>query len=247
MTTAIRAGNLGKSYGGKPALREVSFDLMPGQWCTLLGENGAGKSTLIQLLCGLFTPDEGRVEIAGHDLATSPTRALAHLGVVFQQSTLDLDLSVRDNLLYHAGLHGLPHAQAVQRLAQGLAWMGLQAHEKHKVRSLSGGNRRKVELVRSLLHGPRVLLMDEATVGLDPASREHLLQGVHQLVREQQMCVIWTTHWAQEARHSDVLLVLQKGRLGFQGKPESLVQQTGQRDLENAFLSFTQATPKPAA
>lgn len=245
MTPVIRVQQLGKSYGDKPALQDVSFDLMPGQWCTLLGENGAGKSTLIQLLCGLFTPDQGRIEIAGHDLAREPTRALARLGVVFQQSTLDLDLSINDNLHYHAGLHGLSARQASERIPQGLRWMGLETVQKHKVRSLSGGNRRKVELVRSLLHGPQVLLMDEATVGLDTASRQQLLQGVAQLVREQQLCVIWTTHWAQEAEQSDQLLILKKGKLGFQGTPTALADQTGASSLEKAFLQFA-ANPTQA-
>lgn len=245
MNCAIRVRQLGKSYADKPALQDVSFELQAGQWCTLLGANGAGKSTLIQLLCGLFTPDSGSIEIDGVDLSRQPARALARLGVVFQQSTLDMDLPVADNLLYHAGLHGLPGPLARQRIEEGLHWMGLETARHSKVRSLSGGNRRKVELVRSLLHGPRVLLMDEATVGLDPASRHQLLQGVEQLVRQQQLCVIWTTHWAEEAKPSDVLLVLQKGRLAFEGQPGLLMQQTAQPSLEKAFLQFTQPDRQP--
>jgi ABC-2 type transport system ATP-binding protein len=236
---ALAVENLGKSYGRTQALTEVSFALHPGQWVALLGENGAGKSTLIQLLCGLFTPDQGHIEVMGLDLARQPHPALAQLGVVFQQSTLDLDLTVLGNLHYHAGLHGLAPAVARERIVQGLAWAGLSEVAHATVRTLSGGNRRKVELVRALLHAPRVLLMDEATVGLDPASRQQLLELVQRLVREQGLCVLWTTHWAQEVAQADVLLVLQQARLRFAAPPAQLLAQTGAADLEQAFLQFS--------
>jgi ABC-2 type transport system ATP-binding protein len=238
MNTAITVRDLSKSYGKNHALQAVSFDLQAGQWCVLLGENGAGKSTLIQLLCGLFTPDSGAVYIDGHDLTARPCAALAALGVVFQQPTLDMDQTVLENLRYHAGLHGLPASVARERIEQGLAWVGLQAQTHDRVRSLSGGNRRRVELVRSLLHRPRVLLMDEASVGLDPVSREQLLGAVAQLVREQGLCVLWTTHWAHEVAQADVLMVLQKGRLIFSDTPEQLLAQTGQSQLDKAFLAI---------
>jgi len=236
---ALRVQDLGKSYGRTQALDGVSFALQAGQWVALLGENGAGKSTLVQLLCGLFTPDQGQIEVMGLDLSAQPCAALAQLGVVFQQSTLDLDLSVQDNLHYHAGLHGLAPAVARQRIADGLAWAGLTGVARAAARTLSGGNRRKVELVRSLLHAPRVLLMDEATVGLDPASRQQLLELVQRLVKEQGLCVLWTTHWAQEVVQADVLLVLQQARLLFAAPPDQLLAQTGAADLEQAFLQFS--------
>ena len=151
----------------------------------LIGLRGAGKSTLLQLLTGLFTPDQGRIEVLGHDMRAQPARALAGLGVVFQQSALDMDLSVMANLLFHTDLHGMPRALARERIGTQLAAMGLQDQARAVVRNLSGGTRRKVELVRALLHAPRVLLMDEATVGLDPASRQQLLDSVRRLCREQ--------------------------------------------------------------
>ena len=236
--TALMVARLGKSYGRNKALDGVSFSLRPGQWGALLGENGAGKSTLIQLLCGLFTPDEGRIEVMGLDLSARPCEALAQLGVVFQQSTLDLDLSVLDNLRYHAGLHGLPPDLARQRIEEGLSRAGLESAARATARTLSGGNRRKVELVRALLHAPRVLLMDEATVGLDPASRRQLLDLVERLVREQGLSVLWTTHWVQEVARADALLVLQQGRLRFAAAPVTLLAQTGQNELEQAFLQL---------
>jgi ABC-2 type transport system ATP-binding protein len=236
----LQVQGLRKRYGAVQALGGVSLSLPLGQWWVMLGPNGAGKSTLVQLLCGLFVPDEGRIAIAGHDLTAHPSAALAHLGVVFQQSTLDVDLTVQQNLDHHAALHGLVRADALARTEALLGWMGLQDQARRTVRELSGGNRRKVELVRALLHGPRVLLMDEATVGLDPASREHLLASVAELVRQRQLSVLWTTHWVQEARHADALLILNRGQLVFQAPPAQLLAHTGQTDWETAFLQVIQ-------
>ena len=154
----------------------MSFAAQPGEFIALLGPNGAGKSTLFQLLSGLFTADSGRIEVMGHDMTRDPVPALARLGIVFQQPTLDLELSVTANLLFHAGLHGIPRAVAQARIEKELARLGLADRAHDKTAQLSGGNRRRVELARALLHEPRVLLMDEATVGLDPASRSDLLK-----------------------------------------------------------------------
>ena len=217
----LHASGLHKSYQGKPALRGLDLTLRAGELVVLLGPNGAGKSTLLQLLTGLFTPDRGRIEVLGHDMGRQPARALAGLGVVFQQSALDLDRSVRDNLLFHTDLHGLPRAQALARIDAGLAEHGLQAQARASVRSLSGGTRRKVELVRALLHRPRVLLMDEATVGLDPASREALLHAVRRLCDTLGMAVLWATHLIEETRHADRLLLLQQGAVRFDGSVQA--------------------------
>jgi ABC-2 type transport system ATP-binding protein len=240
VTPAIEICGLTKSYGRTKALAGVDMRLQRGQWAVLLGENGAGKSTLIQLLCGLFTPDAGSIAVDGIDLTRTPTQALARMGVVFQQPTLDLDLSVQTNLEYHAGLHGMSQAIARQRIQRGLSWMGLADAQRSKVRQLSGGNRRKVELVRALMHSPRVLLMDEATVGLDPPSRQQLLDAVLQLVKEQGLCVLWTTHWAQEVARCDRLLVLRKGQMIFDQTPAALLAQTRCDDVESAFLLLNQ-------
>lgn len=181
----LHAQGLTKAYGKHVALRGVSLTLRPAERVALLGPNGAGKSTLLQLLTGLFVPDAGEIRVVGHDLRTAAPRALARVGVVFQQPALDLDLSVGANLRFHTDLHGLARDVADERIAAGLARMGLADQQGKACRTLSGGNRRKVELVRALLHRPAVLLMDEATVGLDPASRVQLLQAVEALQREQ--------------------------------------------------------------
>ena len=221
----LQAHDLHKSYGGKPALKGVSLQLFPGEMVALLGPNGSGKSTLMQLLTGLFSPDSGHIEVLGCNMRTHASRALAGLGVVFQQTALDLDLSVQANLLFHTDLHGLPRGTARDRIAQALAGMGLDDQAGAVVRSLSGGTRRKVELVRALLHRPRVLLMDEATVGLDPGSRQQLLGTVRQLVTDSQVAVLWATHLMEEIDVADRLLFLQAGTVRFDGDSDAFKAQ----------------------
>jgi ABC-2 type transport system ATP-binding protein len=234
--TLLHADRLHKSYGDKPALRDLSLTLSAGELVVLLGPNGAGKSTLMQLLTGLFSPDQGRVEVLGHDMRSHASRALAGLGVVFQQPALDLDLSVMANLLFHTDLHGLPRAVARERIAQGLQTMGLGEQANAPVRSLSGGTRRKVELVRALLHAPRVLLMDEATVGLDPASRQQMLARVRALTREQGVAVLWATHLIEEIEQADRLVVLHQGQLRFEGSVAEFSAQSQGNSLPDQVL-----------
>ena len=234
--TVLRADNLHKAYNGKPALQGVSLQLQAGELLALLGPNGAGKSTLLQLLTGLFTPDQGAITVLGHDLRTHPSRALAGLGVVFQQSALDLDLTVMANLLFHTDLHGLPRKTARERIDAQLAAIGLQDQARAVVRSLSGGTRRKVELVRALLHRPRVLLMDEATVGLDPASRQQLLDAVRDLCSRDGMAVLWATHLIEEARAADRLLLLHQGQVRFDGSTSEFMAAAQGSDFQAEVL-----------
>ena len=235
----LRTTGLVKRYGARVALAGVSIELGAGSFVALLGPNGAGKSTLFQVLTGLFAADEGEVEVAGHPLRTAATRALRGIGVVFQQMSLDLDLSVRRNLLFQADLHGLPRRLARERIDQGCARLGIAADLDRKVRELSGGNRRKVELVRANLHQPAVLLMDEATVGLDPKSRQDLLGALRADVRERGVCVLWATHWVEEAQAADRVLVLHKGKLLADGTPAQVTQALGEPTLEAGFIART--------
>lgn len=234
--TLLNAENLHKSYGKTHALQGVSLQLRAGEMVALLGPNGAGKSTLLQLLTGLFSPDQGRIEVLGHDLRQHASRALAGLGVVFQQSALDLDLTVRANLLFHTDLHGLPRAVARERIQDGLALMGLTEQIDAVTRGLSGGTRRKVELVRALLHQPRVLLMDEATVGLDPASRQQLLTAVRSLTAQRQVGVLWATHLIEEIKVADRLLLLHRGAVRFDGSIDTFMAQADGDDLHEEVL-----------
>lgn len=232
--------HISKRYGAQVALDQLGFDLAPGQFCALLGPNGAGKSTLFQVLSGLFTPDSGDVSLFDVSLRHQPQQVLARLGVVFQQQALDLDLSVRRNLKFHAQLHGLQwsavHGQAQALLRQ----LGLDDAWERPVRALSGGNRRKVELARALLHQPALLLMDEPTVGLDPKSRHDLMAAVRRQVREQQCMVLWATHLVEEAEQADRVLVLHHGKVVADGSPREVCQQLGGDTLEQGFIHITQ-------
>ena len=221
----LTAHDLHKSYAGKPALRGVSLQLFPGEMVALLGPNGSGKSTLMQLLTGLFSPDCGQIEVLGYNMRSHASNALAGLGVVFQQTALDMDLSVQANLLFHTDLHGLSRSIARGRIDQALADMGLAGQAGAVVRSLSGGTRRKVELVRALLHRPRLLLMDEATVGLDAGSRQQLLTTVRKLVDASQVAVLWATHLMEEIEMADRLVFLHAGAVRFDGRAEAFKTQ----------------------
>jgi ABC-2 type transport system ATP-binding protein len=235
----LRTTQLTKRYGRHAALQSLSLHVEAGQFVALLGPNGAGKSTLFQVLTGLFAADEGEVEVAGHSLRSAPTSALRHIGVVFQQISLDMDLSIRRNLLFQADLHGLPRRLAHERIAADCARLGVEANLERKVRELSGGNRRKVELVRATLHRPAVLLMDEATVGLDPKSRQDLLAALHADVRDRGVCVLWATHWVEEALGADRVLVLHKGSLLADGTPVEVTHALGADTLEAGFIART--------
>jgi ABC-2 type transport system ATP-binding protein len=228
-----------KSYGARKALDGVSLAVDAGEFVALLGPNGAGKTTLFQLLTGLFVPDGGHILVDGHDIRRSAVAALARLGVVFQQPTLDLDLTVRGNLRFHARLHGLGGRRAATRIQDELARLGLAAEADRPCRTLSGGNRRRVELSRALVHDPRLLLMDEPTVGLDPGSRRALVEYVHALCRERGLGVLWATHLVDEAEGADRVLVLHQGQLLCEGTAQDLLHKTGKPTLADAFIDLT--------
>ncbi len=242
---ALVLDNIVKSYGPIRALDSVSLTASAGEFIALLGPNGAGKTTLFQLLSGLFVPDSGRIEIMGHDMLADPVPALAKLGIVFQQPTLDLELSVTGNLLFHAGLHGIPRAVAKQRISEELARLGLAERAHDKAAQLSGGNRRRVELARALLHQPRVLLMDEPTVGLDPASRSDLLAFMLKLRAERSVGVLWATHLCDEVPKADRVVVLHRGKILADSTPAQFVTRAGKTTVEQAFLAMTGTPIEP--
>ena len=236
----LKVADVSKSYGAVQALACVNFELAPGTFNCLLGPNGAGKSTLFQIMSGLFTPDDGAVTIDKHELNRAAVKALARLGIVFQQATLDLDLSAEANLRFHARLHGLPGSTARPRITQELQNVGLSMEDRGKpCRQLTGGNRRKVELARALVHEPKVLLMDEPTVGLDPGSRRDLLRHVHQQCVDKGLCVLWATHLVDESRDCHRLLVLHEGRMIADGNTETLLAQHDADDVAELFFLLT--------
>ena len=237
---ALEVRGVSKSYGAPPkALDEVSLTVAAGEFVGLLGPNGAGKTTLFQILSGLFVADAGSVHVLGHDMRHAATKALAGIGVVFQQPTLDLDLSVRANLRFSARMHGMPSRLRRDRIEAELERLELGERADAPARTLSGGNRRRLELARALVHEPSVLLMDEATVGLDPASRRHLLDYVLRLRRERSVGVLWATHLVDEVERADRVVILHRGRVLDSGPPAEIVDRAGAPSIGEAFLAMT--------
>lgn len=222
-------------YGKRRALDDVSFTVEPGRFCALLGPNGAGKSTLFALLTRLIVADEGTINIAGFDIARSPRAALARIGVVFQQPTLDLDMTVRRNLRYFAGLHGLSGRPASLAIDAALTQLGMAERADETVRALNGGHRRRMEIARALIHGPNILLLDEPTVGLDAASRKAITDHVHDLA-DSGLAVLWATHLVDEIAPTDQVVVLHRGRVLSNG---GAAETAGERGLAKAFLAMT--------
>jgi ABC-2 type transport system ATP-binding protein len=241
---ALLLDNVVKTYGPIRAVNGVSFIARAGEFIALLGPNGAGKTTLFQLLSGLFVPDSGRIEVMGHDMTRDAVPALARLGIVFQQPTLDLELTVTANLMFHAGLHGIPRSVAKPRIEAELNRLGLADRANNKASQLSGGNRRRVELARALLHQPKVLLMDEATVGLDPGSRSDLLTLLLAMRAERKVAVLWATHLCDEVEGADRVIVMHLGKVLADTTPHNLVATAGVSTVEQAFLAMT-AEPPP--
>ena len=241
---ALEVQGLTKSYGPLKALDDVSLAVSAGEFVGLLGPNGAGKTTLFQILSGLFVADAGSVHVLGHDIRRSATAALAGIGVVFQQPTLDLDLSVLANLRFSARMHGMPRGRRRERIDAELERLDLAERADAPARHLSGGNRRRVELARALVHEPSVLLMDEATVGLDPASRRHLLDYVLELRRERSVGVLWATHLVDEVERADRVVILHRGRILDAGPPAEIVVRAGAANIGEAFLAMTGKAPE---
>jgi len=239
MVTALSVAGISYSFGGTFALDDVGFDIAEGDFTVLLGPNGAGKTTLFSLVTRLYDARQGEIRIFGHDVRRQSRQALAAIGVVFQQPTLDLDLTVTQNLLYHGALHGLPLAESRRRAARELARLEMVERAGEKVRRLNGGHRRRVEIARALLHRPRLLLLDEPTVGLDVPTRRAIVDYVHTLAREDGLAVLWATHLIDEVRDDDRLLVLHRGTLRAAGPLAEVLAQAGAETVEGAFDRLT--------
>jgi ABC-2 type transport system ATP-binding protein len=238
---ALSVVGVSHAYGARKALDDVSVVAEQGQFTALLGLNGAGKTTLLSLVTRLFDTKTGSISVLGHRIDREPGEALRLLGVVFQARTLDLDLSVRDNLLFHAALHGIGGGEARTRAAEVLADVELADRARDKARNLSGGQMRRVEIARALLHRPRLLVLDEPTVGLDVASKLAIVTHVRTLVRERGVAVLWTTHLLDEIEPSDNVVILHQGRRMAAGMVSDVVTQTGADGLRGAFALLTGA------
>jgi len=243
---ALGVEGVSHSYGERRALDNVSLTVARGGFTALLGLNGAGKTTLFSLITRLFDTRHGRIRVQGFDVSRRPSAALAELGVVFQARTLDLDLTVRDNLLFHAALHGMGLTQARARAEAVLEDVDLADRAREKARRLSGGQMRRVEIARALVHEPSVLALDEPTVGLDVASKSAIVDQVRGLSRARGVAVLWATHLLDEIEPGDQVVVLHRGRVLAAGEMSEIIAASGAADLRSAFRALTGAAP-PAA
>jgi ABC-2 type transport system ATP-binding protein len=247
MTPALAVRDVSHAFGDKRVLDNVSLTVEQGAFVVLLGLNGAGKSTLFSLVTRLYDNVSGSIRIRGYDVRRKPTAALQRLGVVFQSRTLDSDLSLLQNLKYHGALHGMNARQATERAMHVLDIVGMADRSNEKIRAMSGGQARRVEIARSLMHKPDLLLLDEATVGLDVGSREGVVRIVRDLVAKQRLGVLWATHLMDEVKPGDHIVVLHKGRVLYDGSVPGFLKATNAGTVSAAFRVMTGTTAEEAA
>lgn len=237
--SALSVQDLGHSFGSRRVLQSVSFAVEEGRMCILLGRNGAGKTTLFSLVTGLYHARAGRVHIFGHAMHADPSAALTQIGVVFQMPTLDLDLTAGENLRYHAALHGLPLELSKARSREELGRLEVLDRIDDPARALSGGQRRRVEIARALMHRPRLLLLDEPTTGLDVPGRRALERHVRELCRERGIAVLWATHLLEEVTAGDDVVVLDRGKVRWAGRADRIAAELCVGGVADAFDLLT--------
>lgn len=256
MTFAIKVENLCKQYGEQQAVKGISFTVEQGTLFAFLGENGAGKSTTIEILCTLLKKSSGQVTINGFTLDASNGNAdiRKSIGVVFQQSLLDERLTVRENILHRGKTYGLSKAQLTDNYQFVSTYLHLEDIEKKKYGTLSGGQKRRADIARALIHRPNILFLDEPTTGLDPQTRQFVWQAIKQLQLETNMTVFLTTHYMEEAAVAHQVTVLKQGKIVAQGTPDALKTkyaydsmalvfqnaQEGVKFLEENAISYTE-------
>ena len=222
MSNVIEIKNLSKSFGEVKAVQDISFQVKEGELFAFLGVNGAGKSTTISIICGQLKKDAGTVFVDGHSLDTSMDQIKTKLGVVFQDSALDKALSVRDNLESRAALYGITGSSFNKRLQELAELIDFKDLLKRTVGKLSGGQRRRIDIARALLHRPKILILDEPTTGLDPQTRKLLWDVISTLRHSENMTVFLTTHYMEEAADADYVVILDSGKISAQGTPLQL-------------------------
>src|SRR6266550_2317516 len=213
---------LTKTYDELEAVKRVTFDVSPGEIFGFLGPNGAGKSTTINILCTLLHPTAGTATVAGFDVSTQQLEVRRRIGLVFQDTTLDEYLTAEENLRFHAELYGVPRATIAGRVEQIMGMVGLWDRRDSLVRTFSGGMKRRLEIARGLLHSPRVLFLDEPTVGLDPQTREHIWSYIGELRRKEDITIFMTTHYMDEAEYCDRIAIIDNGEIVVSGTPDEL-------------------------
>ena len=238
----IRVRDLVKRYGEIEAVRGIDLDVRPGEIFGFLGPNGAGKSTTISILCTLVRPTAGTAEVAGFDVMRDAGAVRSRIGLVFQDPSLDGQLTARENLEFHAFLYGLPPALRKERIDSALAMVELTERQRSMVLQFSGGMKRRLEIARGILHYPQVLFLDEPTLGLDPQTRNHIWDYILQLRKREGITIFMTTHYMDEAEFCDRIAIIDVGRIVAQGTPAELKAMVG-----GDVVTIAAADPRTAA
>ncbi|MFP5234902.1 MAG: ABC transporter ATP-binding protein [Acidobacteriota bacterium] len=239
----IRVRNLVKTFGSFTAVNDVSFDVEEGEIFAFLGPNGAGKTTTIKMLTTLLKPTSGSIELDGLNPQRSQNEARRRFGIVFQDPSLDGDLTAWENMQIHSVLYHVPHKVWKHRAEELLKLFELWERRGDQVKKFSGGMKRRLEIARGFLHTPRILFLDEPTLGLDPQSRNQLWSHVKRVNETEKVTVMLTTHYMDEAdRVAHRIGIIDHGKLVTQGTPAEIKQQTGAQTLEDAFLKLTGST-----
>jgi ABC-2 type transport system ATP-binding protein len=223
----IRVENLTKKFGDITAVDGISFEVREGTIFGFLGPNGAGKTTTINVLCTLLGPTSGSTYINGHDCMKEPARVRESIGLVFQDTTLDKDLTAYENLVFHAYLYSVRKSEIKERVEDALQFIGLYERRDDLVKKFSGGMKRRLEVARGLIHRPRVLFLDEPTLGLDPQSRTNLWESISKLPKKHNVTVFMTTHYMEEAEVCDSIAIIDNGRIIAEGSPDELKKTVG--------------------
>ncbi|MDI6801914.1 MAG: ATP-binding cassette domain-containing protein [Thermodesulfovibrionales bacterium] len=223
----ITVENLTRKFGNITAVDSISFDIEKGSIFGFLGPNGAGKTTTINILCTLLSPTSGRASIDGHDCMKESSVVRKSIGIVFQDNTLDKELTAYENLLFHSYLYNVPKNEREKRIDDALNFVGLYERKSEPVKRFSGGMKRRLEVARAIIHQPKVLFLDEPTLGLDPQSRTNLWEFISGLPKKQDVTIFMTTHYMEEAEICNKIAIIDKGKIIVQGSPDELKKMVG--------------------
>lgn len=237
--SAIEVLHLVKQFNGLTAVNDLSFGVQPGELFGFLGPNGAGKTTTIHILCTLLAPTSGRASICGFDTLMSPREVRQTIGIIFQDPSLDIRLTAWENLEFHGMIYHLPKDVRHKRIEEVLNTVGLWERRTGIVRTFSGGMKRRLEVARGLMHRPKVLFLDEPTIGLDPQTRYRIWEVIERIRKDHQTTLFLTTHSMEEASRCDRVAILDQGRLLALESPRALIAQHRAKDLEEVFLALT--------
>ena len=244
--SVISVKNLTKKFDDFVAVDNISFDVQEGEIFAFLGPNGAGKTTTIKMLTTLLDATSGTILLNNFDVLKNPRDTRKSFGIVFQDPSLDTELTAYENMEFHAVLYGLPQSVAKPRIKQLLELVELADRRDDFVKNFSGGMKRRLEIARGLLHHPKVLFLDEPTLGLDPQTRNHIWNYIKDLNEREGITVFFTTHYMEEAdRVADRVAIIDRGTIIKEGTPTSFKEETGTKTLEDAFLALTGATIRP--